>query len=88
MERESGCGRCGKRKWVWLGGRCREGSGCVKRRMGDVWRGEVGMVEKRMEVCGGEVGVGEENGRCVEGNWVWCGGEWEVWSRKVGVVVW
>ena len=56
MERESGCGRCGKRKWVWLG---------------DVWRGEVGVLEKRMEVCGGEVGVGEECEVGGEGKWVW-----------------
>ena len=27
MERESGCDRCGKKKWVWLGGMCGEGSG-------------------------------------------------------------
>ena len=46
---------------------------------------EVGVVEKRMEVCGGEVGVGE-NGRCVEENWVRCGVDWEVWRGKVGVV--
>ena len=34
VERESGCGRCGKRKWVWLGGRCREESGCGREENG------------------------------------------------------
>ena len=82
---------------MWLGGRCGEGSGCGRGRVGGtceegkwVCEEENGRCVERGsgrggEMCGGEVGVGEENGRCVEGNWVWWG-EWEVWRGKVGVV--
>ena len=47
---------------------------------------ESGCGEEENGGVGGEVGVGEENGRCVERNWVWWGCEWEVWRGKVGVM--